>query len=843
MSIKVVFELGHNASLKSKQTPNGFTHDWELFVRGNDGSSKISHFVDKVVFNLHESFPKPKRGKLTISEQNKQCEYRNSLKSIRPSISHRVVQKEPPYTLKESGYAGFLLPIDIYFKGQGREDPKKVTFQYDLSLQNTGLTTNVEKRTHTFNNPSPEFRRKLIEGGGIVSVGQMDEKSRDAVDERTQLISKPKLGGSDGKKHKSRPTADEPKPSSTFANLFGPPITPSTSKVSPDARTATSGGSNSNRTSQKSVEKVSSKDKSEKSSKEKKDKSKHSSPAKDGSLKESSSKKNAGSDEKRGRDEKRKEKTHTKERDRSKDKSQKRPITPKPTSRSPKRSSPPRNSNNRYVADNPLPQKNVNEEKSSSNSSTKKSKKEKKDKSHDKDKDRDRSGDKKEKELKHQSKDRDDRSGNKTSEKVDALSKRDRESGGNNTPKESTKDKTATKSSGDAKSSSNDAAFDTMALEQKNATASDAKKADKYDKDASDRKHKHKKKDKNKDKDKDRSGSKDRKKDKDKSAKQKDTGGENSVAPSGGHKRGGPVSQVENSGPPAPAPKIKPINAMLSEINDTDSSDSDHDGISASPAANTSKNSSTEKPDVLDAIAPIHSNATLPDVVTTKHSTPIPSQASVHSPSTKPDYSGAKGNDKSNKRAAKEAKAADKEDKKRKRKVKDEVPPVAEANRRTTPSPNVSTDGPPHKVPKKEEPSRVHHENNGTSISPLQQLAHVPSTSPQSAAGNHQSHPNEHFTASTLSNSCHAVTPLSGDPYRSPTDSIPVDYMSELKALQHKIMALQDNSELQQVVEMIAATGCYEITSKTFDFDLCALDRSTVQRLQDFFSQSQSVAL
>lgn len=56
-------------------------------------------------------------------------------------------------------------------------------------------------------------------------------------------------------------------------------------------------------------------------------------------------------------------------------------------------------------------------------------------------------------------------------------------------------------------------------------------------------------------------------------------------------------------------------------------------------------------------------------------------------------------------------------------------------------------------------------------------------------------------------------------------------------------MALQDNSELQQVVEMIAATGCYEITSRTFDFDLCALDRSTVQRLQDFFSQSQSTVI
>lgn len=64
------------------------------------------------------------------------------------------------------------------------------------------------------------------------------------------------------------------------------------------------------------------------------------------------------------------------------------------------------------------------------------------------------------------------------------------------------------------------------------------------------------------------------------------------------------------------------------------------------------------------------------------------------------------------------------------------------------------------------------------------------------------------------------------------------DYVSQLKDLQHKIMTLQDNEELQRVVEVIAKTGQYEITKKTFDFDLCALDRRTVQRLQEFFSAS-----
>lgn len=61
-AIKVNFEIGHIASLRSKKTPEGFTHDWEVFVRGQEGAD-ISHFVDKVVFLLHETFKKPRRGK------------------------------------------------------------------------------------------------------------------------------------------------------------------------------------------------------------------------------------------------------------------------------------------------------------------------------------------------------------------------------------------------------------------------------------------------------------------------------------------------------------------------------------------------------------------------------------------------------------------------------------------------------------------------------------------------------------------------------------------------------------------------------------------------------------
>jgi len=58
----VIFEIGHEASVRNKRTPEGFTHDWELFVRGADNTD-IHFFIDKVVFHLHDTFPNPKRGK------------------------------------------------------------------------------------------------------------------------------------------------------------------------------------------------------------------------------------------------------------------------------------------------------------------------------------------------------------------------------------------------------------------------------------------------------------------------------------------------------------------------------------------------------------------------------------------------------------------------------------------------------------------------------------------------------------------------------------------------------------------------------------------------------------
>lgn len=74
--------------------------------------------------------------------------------------------KEPPYSVKESGYAGFNLPIDIYFKGH--EKPKKLNYNYDLDLQPSGPPIKrVTTEKYIFKNPSEDLRRKLIRGGGV----------------------------------------------------------------------------------------------------------------------------------------------------------------------------------------------------------------------------------------------------------------------------------------------------------------------------------------------------------------------------------------------------------------------------------------------------------------------------------------------------------------------------------------------------------------------------------------------------------------------------------------------------------------------------------------------------
>lgn len=76
-----------------------------------------------------------------------------------------TVIKEPPYQISQSGYAGFELPIEIYFRN--KEEPKKVQYTYDLFLKIGEPCTNAQQQKLTFQNPNADFKKKLLKAGGV----------------------------------------------------------------------------------------------------------------------------------------------------------------------------------------------------------------------------------------------------------------------------------------------------------------------------------------------------------------------------------------------------------------------------------------------------------------------------------------------------------------------------------------------------------------------------------------------------------------------------------------------------------------------------------------------------
>ncbi|TRY83067.1 hypothetical protein DNTS_013529, partial [Danionella cerebrum] len=94
-----------------------------------------------------------------------------------------MVCKDPPYKVEESGYAGFILPIEVYFKN--KEEPKKVRFDYDLFLHLEGHppVNHLRCEKLTFNNPTEDFRRKLLKAGG-----QRDPHKRSSEDSKVMVM-------------------------------------------------------------------------------------------------------------------------------------------------------------------------------------------------------------------------------------------------------------------------------------------------------------------------------------------------------------------------------------------------------------------------------------------------------------------------------------------------------------------------------------------------------------------------------------------------------------------------------------------------------------------------------
>ncbi|KAK3860375.1 hypothetical protein Pcinc_033572 [Petrolisthes cinctipes] len=142
-NVVVSLELGHRATVRKQRVGTDmYTHDWEIYIHGVCGS-RVDAFIEKVIFTLHKSFPKPRR-----------------------------VLKSPPYRVCEKGYGSFTLPVEIYFRTTNPNDTRKTQIEYDLFLQNINCPPINNKRIEkfTFLKPSEEFKRLLLQGGGVSIV-------------------------------------------------------------------------------------------------------------------------------------------------------------------------------------------------------------------------------------------------------------------------------------------------------------------------------------------------------------------------------------------------------------------------------------------------------------------------------------------------------------------------------------------------------------------------------------------------------------------------------------------------------------------------------------------------
>ncbi|CAF4825894.1 unnamed protein product [Pieris macdunnoughi] len=730
-AIKVNFEIGHEASMKSKKTPEGFTHDWEVFVRGQEGAD-ISHFVDKVVFLLHETFPKPRR-----------------------------VVKDPPFTIKEAGYAGFIFPIEIYLKN--KDEPKKIKFTYDLTLQQSAFL----RDRYIFQNPNEEFKRKLLKGGGIPMSNNayytnpdQESRSRDSfTDDKQQLVSKPKLSSEHTKKHKTKEYKDEiPLKASSFETLFGAPIQ-KPPKVSPDPKKM-----------EKSTQPVKSEKKEkERSSSDKKSKHEH---------KESKPDKTKVKEE-REKQKVEKLKNHSREQERSKDKTSKRasekPPSPEPPKKkclSPNRKVPspaPRSSSAQSIKEEYKPQKhsldNFEHKKPKVEDrppdikleKEPKEKKKKEKKSHDREKERKEKKDYK-KET-HKIKDLE------TKEVVKELPK----------AREVIKDKESKDSPIKERQIKSEKPINKFSIENLRKTPppevedrSDSHKT--KEKGDSERKHKHKKKDKKRDesKEKHKESSKEKKRKHEKARENQEN----------------KVEVVEHR--ETPIPRERHIPELASPISiDTASQCSSKSGLTKTIHIGTEDiNSSHSDSDHSiindDDDVKIKTEHLSPEPVVKREPTPepeppepepVPVPIPIENP---PVQKSKKHKDKSSK----------KEEKRRKRKAEAE-----ELENRKVAKPNDSA-------------PVISETDCGES----------------SASTSMETKVQDNGVSSSLGEDA------------EPGDLSP-DYMVQLRGLQQRIMMIKNNEDLERVVNLIAETGRYEVTTQTFDFDLCLLDRSTVQQL------------
>lgn len=738
--IRITLECGHTSVLRLHTTPEGYTHDWEVFVRGVDNAD-IHHYIEKVVFILHNTFRNPKR-----------------------------VLKEPPFVVKESGYAGFIIPIEVYLKN--KDEPKKVYIQYDLVLQPSGPPyNNAMLHSEIFPNPSDEFKKKLLKGGGVIERLPCKDSLQEKIDTKTStMVSKAKLNGSESKKHRTA----ESKTSNSFQELFGPPIKTAPIKISPDSKKTSQSDKNSVPKPLAVNEKLDKLDKTIKKESPHKDKKDKVDEKKDKKSRDSS-KDRLKNKEKSKRPPSPGSKSHSSPGNKKSTSPvvTKKPLSPLPSST--KRSLSPKSKEKdvkKILLDKEKDNKDKDKAKNNSRSDIDSSKSEKK-------KDKKKHKDDRDKEKKDKYKEAEKvkdvmKTTEKKPEKTDKAEKSDKEK--SQEYKSSRDGKKSPKSTKE-----NDRVKDDKAIKEKSEKNEKSEKRDgKSDKDR--QKHKHKKRDK-----KDKRDSKDREK-KDKRERSKD----------GSEKQNNTSSaSVGNT-------------SLLTEVPERDSSDS---------------------PPSVDDDSLLENKPILSIKKEAEHaviSTPTET-AKPPSPDVSVDIKKEKS-DRSRKDKSKGSRSEERENRKRKRsKEDDEIPAKREKGR------GHSTSPPLEPVSSSQSPvamdvDSVHHSEKDVKKEFKKEKDDRIVNSVDQVTNDKDMEVDTEQVAPDSTNSTDAdiSEPL----------VFSEDYVSQLKDLQQKIMTLQDNEELQRVVQVIAETGQYEITKKTFDFDLCALDRRTVQRLQEFFSAS-----
>lgn len=83
---------------------------------------------------------------------------------------------EPPYQVKETGYAGFEIPIEIYFKNRDKQN--HLVYVVDLCLLTELPNSSSKKEKLTFYNPNKDFERCLLKAGAQVISMTKDKKER-----------------------------------------------------------------------------------------------------------------------------------------------------------------------------------------------------------------------------------------------------------------------------------------------------------------------------------------------------------------------------------------------------------------------------------------------------------------------------------------------------------------------------------------------------------------------------------------------------------------------------------------------------------------------------------------